>query len=48
MPKVNNKYNRKSFWCASIVDFEQVNGCRGALPYVNIITQSLKIIRCSI
>ena len=32
----------------SIVDFELVNICRGALSCVNIITQSLMMSRCSI
>ena len=33
--------NNFHFFIVSIVDFKQVNACRGALSCVNIITQSL-------
>ena len=36
------------FFSVSIVDLEQVNVFQGALSRVNIITQSLKMIRCFI
>ena len=45
---VNFEHISHLFFSVSIVDFEQVNVCRGALSCVNIITQSLKISKCCI
>ena len=45
---VNFEHISHLFFSVSIVDFEQVNVCRGALSCVNIITQSLKMSKCCI
>ena len=45
---VNFEHILHSIFSVSILDFEWVNVCQGALSCVNIITQSLKISKCCI
>ena len=40
---VNFEHISHLFFSVSIVDFEQVNVCGGAISCVNIVTQGLKI-----
>ena len=45
---VNFERISHSIFSVSILDFEWVNVCQGALSGVNIVTQSLKISKCCI